>query len=167
MAKNYKIEKSKTTGWWVWTCKGGSGGGSSTSKKEAKAQGKANCPSGEIILTPPKYDADFTDGQLNSFSVANLDNLIQTFSPTQIDEEMFEFFFGLNCEPYLDYDEAERLITIFKIWGVYLKGGTAKPDLKSLYNLTEIDFQKLIIKDYIDVEIFIDDFDNFTWTFPV
>lgn len=44
MAKNYKIEKSKTTGWWVWKCKNGSGGGSATTKKLAKEQGQANCP---------------------------------------------------------------------------------------------------------------------------
>lgn len=80
---------------------------------------------------------------------------------------MFNFFFGLTCEPFINFDEADRLITIFKIWGVYLNGGVTKPELKLFYNLTEDQFQKLINKNYIDVEVFIDDFNNFTWIFPL
>jgi hypothetical protein len=167
MAKNYKIEKSKGSGWWSWNCASGSGGGSHPTKKGAKAQAKASCPSGGIILTPPKYDAEFTDGFLGNFTVINLDDLDITFTPTEIDDEMFEFFFGLTCEPFIELDEVERFITIFKIWGIYIKGGTTKTELLLLYNLTEPQFQKLINKDYIDVEIFIDDFDNFTWDFPI
>jgi hypothetical protein len=41
-----------------------------------------------------------------------------------------------------------------------------KSELKTLYNLTELQFQKLITKDYINVQISIDDFNNFTWVFP-
>jgi hypothetical protein len=167
MAKKYKIEKSKTTGWWVWKCKNGSGGGSATTKKLAKEQGQANCPSGAVILIPPSYDADFTNGDLQNFSALNLDNINNSFLSSEINDEMFNFFFGLTCEAFVNFDEADRLITIFKIWGVYLNGGVTKPELKLFYNLTEDQFQKLINKNYIDVEVFIDDFNNFTWIFPV
>lgn len=167
MSKNYKVTKSKTVGMWKWTCKNNSNSGYARTKKDAKHDGAQNC-NGSITLTPPNYDAIFTDGVLDNFSVKNLDEVIQTFPSNVLGDDMFDFFFGLTCEPspYPSLDEAERLITIFKIWGIYLKGGTTKNELKVLYNLTEPEFQKLIIKDYIDVEIFIDDFDNFSWDFP-
>ncbi len=41
-----------------------------------------------------------------------------------------------------------------------------KSELKTLYNLTELQFQKLITKEYINVQIYIDDFNNSTWILP-
>lgn len=168
MAKNYEIYPSEIVGFWAWSCEDGSNGGYARSKKEAKRAAKQNCTGIDCILTPPKADATFIDGYLNTFTVANLDGQSITFTFTEISEEMFIFLFGLTCElpPYPSLDEVERLITIFKIWGIYLKGGTMKSELKTLYNLTELQFQKLITKDYINVQISIDDFNNFTWVFP-
>ena len=166
MAKNYTLTKSGTTGWWIWACKDGSNSGSSTSKKEAKEQGKANCTSG-IIIIPPKFDATYDNGSLSSFAAANLDEVKTTFSAGEINEDLFDFFFGLNCPTFSDLDETDRCVAVFKIWGVYLKGGVNKPEILLLYNLTEPQFQKIINKDYIDVQITIDDNLNYTWVFPI
>lgn len=161
MARSYTLDKSSSTGWWQWSCKDGIGGGSASSKSEAKAQGAAACGS-IVILTPPLVDLIAYRGQLASFTIANLDGKSVTFSATEIKETEFSFFFGLPFANDEKVEDARKVITILKIWGIY-RGGQNAESLKKLHNLSDKDYKKLYRRQYFEGKITIQDNGLNTW----
>lgn len=166
MAKNYTLDKSETTGWWVWECKDGSNGGSSPSKSEARKQAKEACTSSGYVINPPNVDAEVKEGHLDAFTIKNLDDVITTFQvPADISENEFYYFYGMECYDSKEITDAEKAITIFKIWGIY-NGGTTVPEIKQMYYLNDDDFTRIIKREYLNLHITIQDDGVITWVFP-
>lgn len=165
MAK-YTVSQSSTTGWWNWSCKDGSGSGSSSTKREAKKAGKAACGLANVDIDPPFFDTEVVQGALSNFTVNDLDGNSVNFPVNDISEEEFNFFFGFVCEEEdNDISEAQKAKTILRIWGIY-RGGNTVSEIQMQHDLSPSDFNKLIAKDYINLEITIEDNEEIIWDFP-
>lgn len=164
MARDYTIKKSRTTGWWRWDCKDGSSGGTAITKKDAKEQAKEACSSSGFELTPPKIvHTKYINGYLSSFVSVDLDEKENQFSVGEIEEDSFDFYFGFHCPTFNDLDPAKRLITLLKIWGIFVHPVFEESALRTTYNLSDSNFQRLINKDYEVIEVSIDDENQFQW----
>lgn len=164
MAKTYTVEKSDTTGWWVWQCRDGSALGSATSKSDARSQARAACGNA-FALVPPAVDAQVVGGSLTRFTINNLDNVRRTFDVSEISENAVFYFYGLECADPTSLTNAEKAMTILKIWGIY-RGGQTEEEISALHFLSRDQFQKLIERKYKGLKIVINDDDTIQWAFP-
>lgn len=164
MAKDYTLDKSSSTGWWVWECKDGSGGGSAPTKSDARDAARAAC-SGGIVITPPDVDVIAYRGYLSNFSVENLDGKDITFSAEEISQAEFSFFFGLPCANDERIDDVQKVITVLKIWGIY-RGGANAEMIKKLHYLSDVDYRKLAPRQYFGGHIRIEDDGTIRWRLP-
>lgn len=167
MAKNYDIDRVRTTGWWSWECTNDVDDyGFESSKSAARSAAKDACGGvSDASFGPPEVEASVKRGFLSDFTVRDLDDKEVTFSVAEINEAEFAFFFGMPCSRYEEPSDARKAITILKIWGIYQRGSTVE-QIKDAHDLNQEQFDKLIAKDYIGLEINIDDEGNFTWHFP-
>lgn len=164
MAKPYTLDKSSTTGWWQWACKDGSGGGSAPTKSDARGAAKSAC-GGEGIITPPNVDLVAHRGYLSHFIVEDLDGRKNTFSAEEIRQAEFSYFFGMPCSNDEKVDDARKLITILKIWGIY-RGGFNVEMIMKLHFLTPDDTKKLISRRYFGGTIIVEDNGAIIWKLP-
>lgn len=165
MAKNYTLEKSQTTGWWMWECADGETGGSAPNKSDARAQARKSCVQAAGIIFPPNVDIIAYRGYLASFSVKNLDGKLVTFSTEEISQAKFSFFFGLPCANDEKIEEVQKVITILKIWGIY-RGGLNEESVKKFHFLSTDDYKRLSMRKYYGGKICIEDDDTISWNLP-
>ncbi len=101
-----------------------------------------------------------------NFTAENLNEELVTFQISDINEEEFDSFFGLTCQQQdNDISDARKAITILKIW-VICSGGDTVINIKEQHNLTPLDFSKLIAKNYMGLEITINENEEIIWDFP-
>lgn len=137
MARNYTLDKNSATGFWRWGCKDGPKVGMAPSKHEARKQAKAACK-GNAVITPPNVDVIGIRGYLSSFTVEALDGTSNEFSAEEINQKAFSFFFGMPCAKEEKIEDAEKLITILKIWGIY-RGGLNIKTIMKIHNMSTDD----------------------------
>ena len=180
--RKFTLSKSNSTGWWVWECKDGSGGGSSPTKSGAKAAGKAACGSANVQITPPFAVMEFTHAQIagpfevdgpddnGSFgddldlsetgpyvgvAVRNLDNDLVYHSANSI--SLNEMFYWLGDEDYDAIDDARKAVITLTMMGIY-NGGETRSEIEDSHNLSPADFDQLINRDINEnSEVEIDD----------
>lgn len=128
MAKNYTLDRSRANGQWAWQCTDGSTGGTASSKSGARAEAKKACGD-SVRITPPIVDGEFRDGRLIEFAAFNLDEERVRYKTTQINEDAFLFFYGVDCLQLEPLTDVEKATTILTIWGIF-RGGTTEPILK-------------------------------------
>lgn len=165
MTKNYTLDRSNSTGWWVWECKDGSAGGSAPTKGDARDEAKAACGMANFDIMPPLVNAVVYRGYLSNFTVENLDGKQVTFSVEEISQAEFSFFFGLPCAKEEKIDDTRKAITILKIWGI-CRGGLNVEKIKKLHYLSDEDFNKLINRKYFGLKITIQNDGRIIWKFP-
>jgi hypothetical protein len=161
MAKKYDLKRSRTTGSWEWQCKDGSTGGSSTSKEIAKSQATKACGKG-FVIAPPLVDIVAYRGYLSHFTVFNLDGNPTIFSTGEISECEFSFYFGFPCSKTEVISDERKAIVILKILGVY-RGGQTVLQIKTLHNLTDQNFSKLIKKEFDNGTLTVEDNGTLKW----
>lgn len=164
MTKNYTIGKSNTTGWWTWSCKDGSAGGSTNSRKSAKAAGKENCGSiANTDITPPYEALDFELSEFIQISIEDLDGDVNTFTNEDLTKDEVMYWMG---DVYEEITDAQKVITYLKIFDVY-KEGTTKEEVKQYHNLSESDFNHIVYREFTDnFHLYIDDETNeYEWSF--
>lgn len=170
MAKKYTITHDKSTGWWAWHCKDGSASGYAPSHADAKKEAKAACTSriasdkDTFDIIPPLVNAVMYRGYLSHFTAENLDGKSITFSVEEIRQSECLWFFGLPCAAYEHISPARKAITILKIWGIY-RGGNNVDTIKKLHYLSDDGFIKLINRQYIGLQIIIEDDGRIIWKF--
>jgi hypothetical protein len=162
VAKKYTLEKSKVTGEWVWACKNGLGGGSSSSKELAKDAAKKACGSG-FVLVPPDIDVHIYRGHLATFSVSNLDGDRVTFSAEEISQAAFQAIFGMEIGEREPSKPVDIVVALLKIWGVY-RGGVSEEAIRKYHDLTPEIFGRLASKRIEGLTLTIDDDRKLKWT---
>jgi hypothetical protein len=165
MARDYDLNRSDNTGWWVWECKEGNIGGSAPTKSEARAQARTACSGAGGIVSPPDVDVVAFRGYLSNFTVKDLNGNSLTFSAEEIKQSEFSFFYGLPCANDEIIEDTRKVITILKIWGIY-RGGLNKEAIQKLHYLSDSDYNILVERKYFGGKIQINDDGEIKWYFP-
>lgn len=162
MAKNYDIDKSRVTGWWVWSCDDGSANGAEPTKRGARQAAAAACSQGYGVAPPP-VDAELVGGHVTTFAVANLNGEKVRFTTDDISQDVLSHLSGMDCINPRALKSADIVAGALKIWGVY-QGGTTEAAIQKQHGLTRKQFERLAGLRFKGMKLTIEDNGSLVWT---